>query len=146
MSINSLVQLDNRQKLNMEEVGQNITTNTVTSTQVPEINKFLEYRYLKDLEGIKEKTFSNNSIKVGLIISLFQGEDINWESPLLETNSHVLSNIQMFIAESEATFGDPDRVLTTENQIEQLNKVLILLLHIPQYSKNIRLTLSGTTI
>jgi hypothetical protein len=49
------------------------------------------------------------SIKVGFIGTLLLGTTIAWFAPLLEHQSPLLNDFEMFLEEFNATFGDLDK-------------------------------------
>ena len=66
--------------------------------------------------------YHNSEMQVGLLGSLLTGPALSWFSPLLENNSELLEDFELFVHEFEATFGDSDKARTAANKIRSLTQ------------------------
>ncbi|OMJ19599.1 Retrotransposon-like protein 1 [Smittium culicis] len=64
--------------------------------------------------------FPVDSVKTGFIITLLQGEALDWVSPLLEKNDPILNLYSEFIAQLKTIFEESDRVTTAEIALDKL--------------------------
>lgn len=68
--------------------------------------------------------FPNDRVKVGFIGTLLTGTAASWFSPLFETDSPLLEDLNLFICEFERTFGDFDRATVAANKLHSLSQGL----------------------
>lgn len=66
--------------------------------------------------------YHNDELRVGLLGSLLSGPALSWFAPLLENESELLRDFELFILEFEATFGDSDKIRTASNKIRSLTQ------------------------
>lgn len=64
--------------------------------------------------------FPVDSIKTGFIITLLQGEALDWVSPLLEKNDPILNSYSEFITQLKTIFEESDRITTAEIALDRL--------------------------
>ena len=64
--------------------------------------------------------YPTNVARVGLVGTLLCGTELAWFAPLLEKKSPLLEDIEAFVKEFQASFGDTDITRTTINKIRRL--------------------------
>lgn len=72
-------------------------------------------------------TYSRDQGKVSLIICYLMGEALNWASPLMEHNSLILKEWEVFLQEYGTTFDDFHWARMAETELRNLCQVRVLL-------------------
>lgn len=71
---------------------------------------------------LQPSKYPTDRSKVCFIGTLLSGPAATWFSPLFESNSILLSNLNEFLRELDLTFGDFDRKTTAANQLRRLKQ------------------------
>jgi hypothetical protein len=67
-------------------------------------------------------TYDTDRIKIGFIGTLLSGPALDWFNPLMEKSSPLLSDMQEFSTQFEASFGDMDKAWSAAIKIRNLHQ------------------------
>ena len=121
---NSVVQLQNqiaqRPAQAPTTLEPKLTPATKFSGSQNEFRGFISI--MKNALALQPNQYPTDQAKVGFVSNFLTGTALKWFSPLVETNSPLLSDYPAFLTEMELTFGNLDQARTTANKIKNLKQ------------------------
>ena len=86
-------------------------------------SKFRDFvNHIRLIFHLQAQRYPTAEIQIGLIGSLLTGAAFSWFSPLSETNSPLLTDLDAFLAEFTNTFGETDQARTTTTKLQSLQQ------------------------
>ena len=86
-------------------------------------SKFRDFvNHIRLIFRLQAQRYPIAKIQIGLIGNLPTGAAFSWFSPLLETNSPLLTDLDAFLAEFTNTFGETDRARTATTKLRSLQQ------------------------